>query len=888
MMQFWYIARLSCALAALMLSLLFLAYGLGLIPDAEALSLDSRAGIAKTLGVEAAQAVQANSYKPFENVVQQVLESGCDLLSAGLRNSAGDLVADVGEHTQNWKDPGEKSTSSNVWLWVDLNGAPWGRAEFSFKPMAQPILFGLLPGGTVGRLFTFCGGTSIFCFGFYLWYVMGRVLNKNDAGIPQRVRATLDTLAEGVLVLDKQNRIAHANQAFAKLVDSTSDELQSKMVDELSWARPRGAITADAALPWEAAARDGITRIGVPLMLNASELNEYMVSVNATPILTDKGESRGILATFDDMTEMEKRNTSMQELLHKLKQSRAEIHRQNQELKLLATRDPLTLCLNRRAFFTELNPLYEQSARTGSPLSAVMVDIDKFKKVNDQFGHAAGDQVLFQVAEMLRNRSRTTDVVCRYGGEEFAMILPQTDLDAAAEIAERLREALSNTAIAGVPVTASFGISALQLGPTGPQSLLDQADKALYAAKRGGRDRVVRFSDLNADENESIIAPTMDNASVAPSQTTPRPGSAIPYPAVTALISALAYRDNMTADHSRRVADLCVTVGRTIMSQSECYALEVAALLHDIGKLGVPDAILFKSGKLTDEEFKIMRLHDRMGVEIISAAFGSEALTRIVGSYQTKYGSTIGNSNAPAGAAIPLPARLLAIADAFDSMTTDRSWRKGLSRDGAFAELRRCAGAQFDPALVERFIAAVASQVTSKEDSFTVPRESALQLGTLIEKLAGAIDSRDSQKLAALADQVVVEADKCRLAVLADAANQLKELAEGAGDWNGVVSLANDMLEVCRSTQSVYLQSARRDVKTTPEMFALKSGAMPKPDVMPSEEPPKTPEPVSTIDAPTVEDEESIFGPGANESEPSTANIASRRQYRRSLTLSPD
>ena len=105
-------------------------------------------------------------------------------------------------------------------------------------------------------------------------------------------------------------------------------------------------------------------------MLNPSDLDEHLVSVNAAPIVSDAGVPRGILATFDDMTEIEKRNTSMQELLHKLKQSRAEIHRQNQELKLLATRDPPTLCLNRRAFFTELNPLYEQSARTGTPTTS--------------------------------------------------------------------------------------------------------------------------------------------------------------------------------------------------------------------------------------------------------------------------------------------------------------------------------------------------------------------------------------------------------------------------------------------------------------------------------------------------------------------------------------
>lgn len=884
MTKLFYIGRLSVALAALMLSLLFLAYGLGLIPDAEALSLDSRAGLAKTLGIEAASAVQNNDPRPFESIVQQVLESGSDMLSAGLRNSAGELIADVGSHATNWVDPGDKSTSTHVWLWVDLNGAPWGRAEFTFKPLSQPALFGLWPGGPVGRLFVFCGVTSIFCFGFYLWYVIGRMLGKSDAELPQRVRATLDTLAEGVLVLDKKNRIAHANQAFAKLVQSTPEELQSQTVDELNWARPRGAITADAALPWEAAARDGVTRIGVPLMLSPNELNEHLLSVNASPIMSDAGEAHGILATFDDMTEMEKRNTSMQELLQKLKQSRAEIHRQNQELKLLATRDPLTLCLNRRAFFTELNPLYEQSARTGTPLAAVMVDIDKFKKINDQYGHATGDQVLCQVAEMLLNRARTTDVVCRYGGEEFALILPHTDLETATTVAERLRAGLAGTPLAGISVTASFGVSALQLGPTGPQSLLDQADKALYHAKRTGRDRVVRYNDIEAGEGDFCVG--SGATSGVGSGNLARPNSAIPYPAVAALISALAYRDNITAEHSRRVADLCVTVGRSMLSQSECYALEVAALLHDIGKLGVPDAVLFKPGKLTEDEFKIMRLHDRMGVEIISAAFASEALTRIVGSYQTKYGSAQDSTGAPAGASIPLPARLLAIADAFDSMSTDRPWRKGLNFEEACAELRRCSGTQFDPGLVERFIGVLQARVEPTEESLVVTKETALRLGGLIEHLAEAIDSGDSPTLIQIAERIAIEATACELIVLADAASRLKDLAALGGTWLEVVALANEMLQVCRSTQSVYLRSARNDTAAIQELFASRTSFPPEGlDTSNTTQP--TPTSIRTLDVEPIEDEESIFAPNAATGQPSEASIGSRRQFRRPLVLTP-
>lgn len=850
MTRIWYVVRLSFALSALSLSLLFLAYGLGLIPDPETLSLDSRASLAKALGVEAAAAVESDRPKQFEHVARQVIESGSDLVSAGLRNASGDLVADVGEHATHWVDPGEKSTSTLVWLWVDLNGAPWGRAEFRFRPLAQPFFFGLWPGGPVGRLFAFIGVASLGMFAGYVWYVLGRVLAESDNVVPNRVRSALDTLAEGVLVLDKDRRIAHANAAFAKLAHADVSMLQGRSIDELGWARPRGVTSPDPSLPWVAAVGDGITRVGVPLVLGAGEMTETLVSVNATPILDDDGATRGVLATFDDLTEIERRNSSLQELLQKLKQSRAEIHRQNQELKLLATRDPLTLCLNRRAFFTELNPLYEQAVRTGSPLTCMMIDVDHFKTINDRFGHATGDQVLFQIAELLRNRSRATDVVCRYGGEEFSVVLPQTDLDGACVIAERLRVALEETPLAGVSVTASFGISSLQLGPTGPQGLLDQADQALYTAKRTGRNRVVRFSDVVADSSETPAPAGPPTEPLPPG----RSESAIPYPAVTALISALAYRDTMTAEHSRRVADYCVALGRSLLSQSECYLLEVAALLHDIGKLGVPDAILFKPGPLNDEEWKVMRLHDRMGVEIISAAFASEGLTRIVGGYQARYGGTPRDKAAPFGQSIPLPSRILAIADAFDAMTTDRAWRKGLSRDDAYAELRRCSGTQFDPKLVEKFIAIVSAQASPPTDAtVTMTKEVALRLGTQIERLAGAIDSRDFATLASLSEEVVLEANRCGFTALADVAKELRGLTEKQAAWPQVVALAHELLEVCRSAQSVYLRSAREDTEANPALQRTKSWSNAHLGDSAPASSPGSPPPAS------IEDPESIF-----------------------------
>jgi putative nucleotidyltransferase with HDIG domain len=222
----------------------------------------------------------------------------------------------------------------------------------------------------------------------------------------------------------------------------------------------------------------------------------------------------------------------------------------------------------------------------------------------------------------------------------------------------------------------------------------------------------------------------------------PTGASAIPFGAVTALTSALRYRDASTADHSQRVADLCVATAKDLMSVGDCFVLEVAALLHDIGKLGVPDAILLKPGPLSDEEWKTMRAHDRMGAEIVAAAFGSDELTGIVQAHHAWFGGSPRDPGLPTGHHIPLRARILSIADAYDAMTSDRVYRKGRGREEAFAELRRCAGVQFDPDLVERFIRVVTAADSGRSGKATEAELALARVQQQIERLGHALDAR--------------------------------------------------------------------------------------------------------------------------------------------------
>jgi hypothetical protein len=259
------------------------------------------------------------------------------------------------------------------------------------------------------------------------------------------------------------------------------------------------------------------------------------------------------------------------------------------------------------------------------------------------------------------------------------------------------------------------------------------------------------------------------------------------------------------------VADLCVSTANGLLSQSHCYILEVAALLHDIGKLGVPDSILHKPGPLTEEEWKVMRSHAQIGEEIVTAAFTCAELTATIRYHHAWYERRPGDTDALTGTDIPLASRILAIADAFDAMVSNRVYCPGRARDAAFAELRRCAGKQFDPELVERFISAV----LARDENRSVPRlfvskQTALQIGLQIEKLANALDAHDIPLLATMAGRLKALAGEHGITPIEEAAARLEKATASSSDPTQLIQWTIDLLELCRSTYGVYFPGTCR------------------------------------------------------------------------------
>ena len=351
--------------------------------------------------------------------------------------------------------------------------------------------------------------------------------------------------------------------------------------------------------------------------------------------------------------------------------------------------DPLTGLLNRRAFEELLELELERAARADRPLSVIVGDIDNFRAVNESQGHAAGDAALQAVADNSLKWKRRIDHAARIGGEEFALLLPETDERGAFIVAERLRRATHRSfSDAPVRVTFSFGVATAPLHAPDGVALLRAADRASAAAKDLGGDRTVIFS----DEVARTLARMGEQGS-----------GELQLATVIALAEALDIRDTGTGQHSQIVGRYAELMARELgFTEEHVERVGLAGLLHDIGKIGIPDRVLSKPGPLDVEEWQEMYTHPEIGARLLSSPEFDDLRAWILAHHERPDG--LGYPNASSGDEIPLEARILAAADAYEAMTADRVYRAALGEDAARAELEAGAGTQFDEHVVAAFL----------------------------------------------------------------------------------------------------------------------------------------------------------------------------------------
>lgn len=363
-------------------------------------------------------------------------------------------------------------------------------------------------------------------------------------------------------------------------------------------------------------------------------------------------------------------------------------------LKQLAATDSLTGLYNHRSLHDILDREIQRSVTNGRPLAIIMMDVDGFKLFNDTYGHQEGDRLLKQVADVLRSRFDDKVVVGRYGGDEFMAILPGTGRNEAAQDSAGLLQALSQERVrphrgGDLPIVLSIGLAVCPDDSRHKEELVAYADASLFEAKQ-------------LSGSSLVIAHRESGDGLSRQRT--------PFGVLDALVRAVDRKDRYTRRHSQQNAEYAVALGKLIgLSEGAVNALRIGGLLHDVGKIGVPDDILKKPGALTEEEMRIMRDHVVLSNLIVHGVPNLQDVSDAVYSHHERWDGN-GYPRGLKGEEIPLPGRIMALVDAYSAMILDRPYRKALSHEEAIAEMRANAGTQFDSNLVEPFLGLIEAE----------------------------------------------------------------------------------------------------------------------------------------------------------------------------------
>jgi diguanylate cyclase (GGDEF)-like protein len=393
-----------------------------------------------------------------------------------------------------------------------------------------------------------------------------------------------------------------------------------------------------------------------------------------------------------------------------------------QKLQQQSITDGLTGIKTRRFFWESLTSEWKRASRSGRPFSVVLMDLDKFKQVNDTLGHLEGDLVLARVGRLLEQKCRQSNVVARYGGDEFIILMPETGVEQAQILAERLRLWIStDPMLQEHQITGSFGVASFPVHGFSVEDIIRIADAGMYVSKHAGGDRVSTAEELAEGESAAVhrqlisgyIEGFLQREHTGPEHleeliTTLKKMSGgedginlhVLRESIEALNRAAEAREINGSGQGELVAHYCEMIGRAMgLPPEEVADLTFAARVHDVGKIFIPERILNKSGPLTEEEFYLVKMHPRVGAEILSSLPGSELFQKAVEHHHEAFDGS-GYPAGLSGEQIPLWARIIALADAYVNMTTERSFAASMSSEQALAELTKLSGTRYDGMLV--------------------------------------------------------------------------------------------------------------------------------------------------------------------------------------------
>ncbi len=498
------LALVSLGLTTLTISFLLIGTWVwNMFPQESQHTFHYRKMLVENMAAQYSKLAEKDDIGTIQAAIDFLLTRNSDIQSIALVDQAHKPLATAGSHQQHWtKAASDHSTLTHMEVEIYNGSEPWGSLQVAFQPAVKHQ--GWWATISHDPLYRFLAYIAVVGLpGFY--FFMARVLRQLDPSsiVPKRVKTVLDTLVEGVVLLDPKGTIVLANAEFMSITETTLQNLLGKSLSNFPWKDSMNHEQAPSSLPWQDVERTNASNTGTSLTYVLSEKDVKEFIVNSTPILDDHNQLRGILVSFSDVTELARANQHLFTTLEELHVSQANIEHQNEKLQWLATRDPLTGAMNRHAFFETLETTLKEAQKEQQVVGCLMLDMDNFKHINDRHGHTAGDRVLKMLAESVASLIRPEDFFGRYGGEEFCVILPGMTESETAQMGEHIRQYIeehgpqSIRATSKLLITTSIGATSLVPDNTESIKLIEQADEALYAAKHNGKNQVYCYSNLS-------------------------------------------------------------------------------------------------------------------------------------------------------------------------------------------------------------------------------------------------------------------------------------------------------------------------------------------------------------------------------------------------------
>lgn len=512
-----------------------------------------------------------------------------------------------------------------------------------------------------------------------IWWALFLLLGGLGAGIAVNRKIAMENLIYRLILLNTRNavmvirwdgRIHTVNRAAEKMFGFTRKGVVGKNYGRVFTGRQAPGEVAYILQVKNVLENGTETHNTESEYIDAGGLRRTML-VDCLRLSDESGVLEGVMVIIRDITE--------RKLIE-------------EKLRGMAVRDGLTGLYNHSYIKQSLENEIKQSMTGGHKLAFMIIDLDDFKKYNDILGHPAGDDLLKTMAALLENKLRVSDIVGRYGGDEFTVILPRADHATAVEVGERLRRAVSEYSFPCLElmpsgkVTISLGISCYPDDAADSAALIEMADQALYNAKRNAKDRVeVYFSAFKEVQYEWPHGPDVLYN-------------------IKGLLAIVNSKDRYTYGHSEKVADYAAALALTYgLDHEEVRNIKVASFLHDIGKVDIPEELLNKPGPLNAEEYRLIKRHPETGAGIVGQIRSLEKIVPLVLYHHERYDGR-GYPRGLKGDKIPLAARMIALADSFDAMISHRPYRRAMSVVEALEKIKRGSGRQFDPVLAELFV----------------------------------------------------------------------------------------------------------------------------------------------------------------------------------------